>query len=48
MDDAWAVSLQSDGGITAEKIGDREFVIQRSFAVSQNASWFVDNDDVIV
>jgi len=48
MDDAWAISFQPDGGVTAEKVGDRKFVIQRPFAVSQNAGWFVDNDDVIV
>ena len=48
MDDAWAISFQPDGGVTAEKVGDRKFVIQRPFAVSQNASWFVDNDDAIV
>ena len=48
MDDAWAISLQPDGGVMAEKVGDRKFVIQRSLAVSQNTGWFVDNDDVIV
>ena len=48
MNNPRPICLQSNRSVAPEEVCNRKLIIERTFAMREDTSWFIDNDYIII